>query len=47
MTTDDLAGRLRAICLTFPEVTELCQDAYRVIAPVRLMALLDAKPRTG
>ncbi len=41
----DLAERLRAICLALPEVTEiadLCQDAYRVIAPARLVAQLDS-----
>ena len=37
----DLAERLRVICLALPEVTELCQDAYRVIAPARLAAQLD------
>jgi hypothetical protein len=36
----DLAGRMRSICLALPEVTELCQDAYRVTAPARLAALL-------
>ena len=34
--TADLAERMRAICLALPEVTELCQDAYRAIAPARL-----------
>jgi hypothetical protein len=33
--------RMRAICLALPEVAELCQDAYRVIAPARLAAQLD------
>jgi hypothetical protein len=45
----DLAGRLRAICLgvrldrdaDWTEIAELCQDAYRVIAPARLTAKLD------
>jgi hypothetical protein len=43
----DLADRLRAICLRldhdvdWAEIAELCQDAYRVIAPARLAAQLD------
>jgi len=37
----DLAERLRAICLALPEIAELGQAAYRVIAPARLAARLD------
>ena len=29
------------------EVAELCQDAYRTIAPARLVAALDGRPATG
>jgi hypothetical protein len=42
-TNASLAERLRAICLA---LAELCQDAYRAIAPARLIARLGDQPAT-
>ncbi|HET8659745.1 MAG TPA: hypothetical protein VFM55_12190 [Micromonosporaceae bacterium] len=39
----DALDRLRRICGAFPEVAELCAEAYRVVAPKRLVKLLDER----
>lgn len=39
----DVAGRVRLICLALPEVAEVLEDAYRAVAPARLLRRLDAE----
>jgi hypothetical protein len=39
---EDIAERIRALCLALPEVTvRVVTESYRVIAPKKLTALLD------